>query len=541
MDSLTLISITLGGFLAIFTVATLLTLPFRSRPREALPPLEEHPGRETAPSESWVGIVLGYVARPLTILVLTYVLLDLFNSHPGWLGEARLDHRYIKAWYLFWIVLLFFNINEAMGRLIYFVRRRRFPIPSLLLFLLRLLLIGATAFAIFHFVLDFDTSHLLTSTAVVAAVVGIALREVLSNFLAGISMNLVGTVEPSQWVAIGEKEGEIVHRNWRETRLRTTGGHILIVPNSILAGSVLNNMTWHSPLRRHQLTFTLAFGAFPERVKTLLLEAAQSVPEVDREKMADAHVHEFRDYGVVYQLRFWSRTYFDRTRLEGMVRERVWYRLRRHGLSIPFPDGGSVYSVAPTLVPPPDKQPEENRRLLLHCGFFPRLLGERAAAFVLDPEKLRGFVALLVHRLHGPHEEVFRQGESGQVCYIVASGYLTGSIRFEGLSTTQEFQVTAGELVGEMALLTDLPRTATVRAGREEVELLELSREAFTALLALDSEIQRTVADMVANRSKMLLEQLQFLEPGQRQAMESQLREKSLFHKLGSVIQKRWS
>jgi len=463
--------------------------------------------------------------------------LKVLDMNPSWLGQAQLDPRYIKAWYLFWLILLFFNINEAISRLYYVVHKRHFPIPSMLLFLLRLLLIGASSFAIFHFVLDFDTSQLLTSTAVVAAVVGIALREVLSNFLAGLSMNLVGTVEPSQWVAIGEKEGEIIHRNWRETRLRSTGGHIFVVPNSTLASSVINNMTWNSPLRRHQLQFTLAFGAYPQQVKDVLVAAASSVEEVYRDKSPDAFIHEFRDYGVVYQLRFWSRLYYDRSKLEGLVRERVWYRLRRHGLSIPFPDGGSVYSVAPTLLPPEDRQPQENVRLLQQSGFFNRLLSRPSDANPLDPKVFQQFATLLVHRLLGPEEVLFCQGEVGHVCAIVARGYLLGKVAYEGLSVTQEFRMETGELVGEMALLTDLPRTATVKAGHEEVELLEISATAFDALLMISSEVKQALTDLVALRSKQLFEQLQYLEPGQNFQMDKHFKPKSLFHKLGLAIQ----
>ncbi|MBF0629629.1 MAG: mechanosensitive ion channel family protein [Magnetococcales bacterium] len=535
LDSLSLISLTLGGFLAIFTVATLLTLPLRLRTSKTTA-IEEPKEIPSSQGESWVVPLLGAVIRPVVILTLTWCLLKVLDLHPEWLGSARIDARYIKAWYLFWVILLFFNINEAIGRLFYFVHRRRFPIPSVMLFLLRLLLIGATSFAIFHFVLDFDTSQLLTSTAVVAAVVGIALREVLSNFLAGLSMNLVGTVEPSQWIAVGDKEGEIIHRNWRETRLRSTSGHIYIIPNSTLAASVINNMTWNSPLRRHQLLFTLSFGDFPQEVKTILRNAASSVDEVEQSKPVDAFIQEFRDYGVVYLVRFWSRTYFDRSKLEGLVRERVWYQLRRHGLSIPFPDGGSVYSVAPTLVPKVEKQPEDHIRILQQCGFFTRLLASMPRAPLPSPEKLLNFAALLVHRVYGPNELLFRQGEVGRVCHIVARGHLLGMVFYEGLDATQEFRVETGELVGEMALLTDLPRTATVKAGPEEVELLEVSSPAFDALLAISPEVQHALTGLAARRSRQLFEQLQHLEPGKKLTVEQHLKPNSLFHKLGLAM-----
>ncbi|MBF0428510.1 MAG: mechanosensitive ion channel family protein [Magnetococcales bacterium] len=513
MDSFTLIAITLGGFLVVFLIATLLTLPLRSKEKtpEQMAAIETNPANQPSDESSWLAILLGYTSRPLAILVLTWLLMRGLNTH----STITMDPRYIKAWYLFWLSLLFFNCNEALGRLFYYFRKRHFPVPGLLLFLLRLLLIGITAFMILHFVLDFDTSHLLTSTAVVAAVVGIALREVLSNFLAGISMNLVGTAESSQWIVVGDKEGEIIQRNWRETRLRTTGGHILIIPNSILAGSVINNMTWSSPLRRHQLNVPLIFNAAPQQVKEALLEAALGVREVERSKMPDAYIYEYKDYGVVYQLRFWSRTYFDRSRLEGTVRERIWYQLRRRGLEIPFPQGGDLsVAKAPHNLTENEPSLARNERLLRSSGFLERTLGATPNKPILRPDEIQQLAAALQYRIYGPGEIIFRQGEVGTVCYLVVKGQLIGSTQYEGMSTTQEFTIEQGELAGEMALMTGLPRSSTIQAARQEVELLEFSKELFTRFLE-NPAVNDGVSAQMAQRSKHLFEDLQRLELGQ--------------------------
>lgn len=520
----------LGGFLLVFLLAILLLLPGR---------FQGERGAERVPfsaEQSWLGILFGYTYRPVVILLLTWVVLKVLQTNPHLINNTALDTRYIKAWYLFWLALLFLNTNEALGRLFYYVRKRHFPVPGLLLFLLRLVLIGGTAFFILHFILDFDPSHLLTSTAVVAAVVGIALREVLSNFLAGVSMNLVGTAEPSQWLSVGEKEGEIIHRNWRETRLRTTGGHILIVPNSTLAGSVINNMTWSSPFRRHQLTVTLVFNAPPQLVKDALLEAVLGIKEVERVKMPDAHIYEYRDYGVVYQVRFWSQTYHDRTSLEGLVRERIWYQLKRRGLEIPFPQGGDL-SVAEATHNLTERQPsgQRNEYLLRTSGFCERTLGATPNNPVLRPEEITELAAGLTYRIFGPGEVIFAQGVEGEVCYIVASGRLIGSTQYEGMSTTQEFAIGPGELVGEMALMTGLPRSSTIRAGSREVELLEFSMEKFATFLD-HSAVSTAVSAVVAQRSKQLFEELQLLEPGQQQQFQDSLQHHPVLRKLGEVL-----
>jgi CRP-like cAMP-binding protein len=230
--------------------------------------------------------------------------------------------------------------------------------------------------------------------------------------------------------------------------------------------------------------------------------------------MPDCYLHEFRDYGALYQLRFWSRTYFDQTRLEGTVRERMWYHLRRAGIAIPFPDGGSVYSVAPTLLPVEKDQLASNEKNLYQSGFFVRLQPGRDLSVGIAPAAIAHLISMLRSRIYGPGETLFHQREAGHHGYIVVRGELTGITVYEGVGTTQEFRIGPGELVGEMALLTDLPRSATVQAGTVEVELLELSREAFDVLRSLSPDIQRAIDEHTASRARELLEHLSPL-PGQ--------------------------
>ena len=70
-------------------------------------------------------------------------------------------------------------------------------------------------------------------------------------------------------------------------------------------------------------------------------------------------------------------------------------------------------------------------------------------------------------------ETIFRQGDHGDRFYIVDSGEV--EIEIDG----REANVLGpGEHFGEIALLRDIPRTATARA-RKETQLYALDRDAF--------------------------------------------------------------
>jgi CRP-like cAMP-binding protein len=84
-------------------------------------------------------------------------------------------------------------------------------------------------------------------------------------------------------------------------------------------------------------------------------------------------------------------------------------------------------------------------------------------------------------RVHAPAgADIVREGDPGDRFYVIAGGEVevTEGGRWRRVER-------AGDCFGEIALLRDVPRTATVTA-RTDVELLALDRPAFLAALTRD-------------------------------------------------------
>jgi MFS family permease len=110
----------------------------------------------------------------------------------------------------------------------------------------------------------------------------------------------------------------------------------------------------------------------------------------------------------------------------------------------------------------------------------------------LPPPTLEYLAGRLVRRRVSAGETILTQGERGDAFFVIAEGTV-GVAPVEGAAR----QLGPGESFGEIALLRDVPRTATVVATTD-VELLELPGEEFVAAVSGNADALRA-ADAVVS------------------------------------------
>jgi len=120
---------------------------------------------------------------------------------------------------------------------------------------------------------------------------------------------------------------------------------------------------------------------------------------------------------------------------------------------------------------------------------LPRLFG------ALDETMLR-FVESRVESIRlRAGQRLFAAGDASEDLYFVVGGRL----RAVGADGRVLSEISRGESIGEMALLTGEPRTATVVAVRDS-ELVHVSRQAFDEIVAKYPQVMQTIARIVVRR-----------------------------------------
>ncbi len=504
------------------------------------------PGPESAGPES-VGaagtpawrVLLNKTSRSLIVLLLSGAWFYSVFRWVHWDAARSLWIKGTKAWIVLWAVLLAMAFGEALGVLAFRARGKPFPVPPLLRNIVRGLVSLAVVFGLLKYSLGVNISPLLASTALLTAVVGFALQGVLGNLMAGMSLHLVRSVVPGDWVRIDDVEGQVVEMNWRETRLRTNAGHCLILPNSRVAGAQIHNMTYPDRRRRHEMIIPIRCNVPPEIVTAELAAAAAAVPMVLKQPAPSAHILGFKDYGVEYRLRFWSERYFNRAPIEGDVARMVWYRLRRKGIELPLPVADEwIARVREMWARPETAALQDARRIveeLKRSELMSKWLVDAKGEPLIGHADLERLAEHVRRVRFATGEVVFRQGDPGAACYVVLSGRLRGTMEFNDMPEPASFVVESGALVGEMSLVTQLPRTATLVA-EEEVEMLEIPESAFQRLLALRPDVPERLAAVVAERARNNEATLQRLKSVAAEPVQQRISRKSILDRLLSLL-----
>lgn len=99
----------------------------------------------------------------------------------------------------------------------------------------------------------------------------------------------------------------------------------------------------------------------------------------------------------------------------------------------------------------------------------------------------------------GRGEVLCKQGEAGESLFILITGRLRAIVGYNTKQEREVGEISPGETVGEMSMITGEPRTATIVALRES-RLVSLLKSDFNALVKLHPEVLLSLSRLTINR-----------------------------------------
>lgn len=190
--------------------------------------------------------------------------------------------------------------------------------------------------------LGISITPLLTALGVGGLAVALALQDTLSNLFAGIHILASRKIRPGDYIRLETgQEGAVIDISWRTTTIQAPANHLIIVPNTRVASSIV--MDFDRPSRDVSVTVPLAVSYDNDftKVERVTLEVAREVL-----KEGSGGVQEFdpivrisgiADFAIQFNVIFRAGQYNDQFLLKHEFLRRIHSRYRQDGISLPVP------------------------------------------------------------------------------------------------------------------------------------------------------------------------------------------------------------
>lgn len=343
----------------------------------------------------------------------------------------------------------------------------------------------------------FSVAGLITTSAVLTAVIGFSLQDTLGNVMGGLSVQLDKSIGVGDWVSLGPNlpTGRVTEIRWRYTAIETRNWDTVIVPNGMLVKStitILGRRTGAAPYTRRTVEFFVDFRTPPteviDAVETALRKDA--IAGVAPEPRPVVLFFGVRDSFAQYAVRYWLTDFDHDDGTDSRVRVRMWYALRRAGISMSIP-ASTVFVTHETPerdARKAERELEQRLRALSRVDLFSGLT-ERQQHSLAEHLEFTPFAA---------GEAITREGDTDDGLYMIVEG--DGVVRIgTGREQRDVARLQAGQFFGEMSLMTGEARTASVIATTDML-CYRVNKAAFEEVLRETPAIADQIAEVLATR-----------------------------------------
>ena len=345
-----------------------------------------------------------------------------------------------------------------------------------------------------------NLSGVIATSAVLTAVIGLSLQSTLGNVMAGLSVQLDNSVRVGDWIRIGDINGKVTEIRWRSTSVETRNWETVIIPNSVLTNQqflVLGKRQGQPVQWRRWIYFNIDYRHSPDEVIAAVTEALQSaaIDRVAKDPPPNCILMDLGADSCRYAVRYWLTDLAVDDPTDSVVRNRIAYALRRANIPFSLP-AHHIFMTEENVERKATKEGEEHRRRLAALGTVDFISG-------LPKPELERLAAGLRHAPFTKGEIMTRQGAEAHWLYMIVAGEASVHVSVDGIER-EVARLKAGNIFGEMSLMTGEPRSATVIA-QTNVDCYRLDKATAQDIIRERPELAERIADVLARRKVELM------------------------------------
>lgn len=178
----------------------------------------------------------------------------------------------------------------------------------------------------------------LAALGIVGIAIALALQPALGNIFSGVSIILDKSVKVGDLIYLdAETKGKVLRVGLRSTKILTFDNELVILPNSKLADSKIQNIGEPEPKTRVVVPFGVAYGSDIEKVKKVIMAEIKKVKHFVSEPEPRVRFLEMADSSLNFKAYFYVDSFENRFGAIDEANTRIYNTLNKNKISIPFP------------------------------------------------------------------------------------------------------------------------------------------------------------------------------------------------------------
>ena len=186
--------------------------------------------------------------------------------------------------------------------------------------------------------LGYDVTVLIAGLGIGGLAIAFALKDIFADIFASFSIYFDKPFETGHYIAVGKNKGTVKHIGIKTTRIQSSQGEELIIPNRKLTGVVLQNYG-RMEKRRISFAFGVTYETPTEKLKKIPGIVREIVGEQESSEIDRVHFTEFGDFslnfGVVYY--FNSSDYAKHLDAQQEINFKLKERFEKEGIEFAYP------------------------------------------------------------------------------------------------------------------------------------------------------------------------------------------------------------
>lgn len=167
--------------------------------------------------------------------------------------------------------------------------------------------------------------------------IGFGLQNIVNNLVSGLILAFEKPIQIGDIIEVDSRSGTIMEIGIRSSKIATSDGAEVIIPNGDLISHHVVNWTLSNTNRRIELIVAVAYGSEIEKVKALLTDVLNQNKNIMDNPAPLVFVHNVNQNSVDFRLLFWAADITTWLSLKSSILTEIYIMLEREHIKIPSP------------------------------------------------------------------------------------------------------------------------------------------------------------------------------------------------------------